>query len=64
MQLIRQKIKLIKQGHSPLDSYAALSTGEFFATIGEYFFKKPNLLKNEHPTLYAFLDDLFKGRIR
>jgi Mlc titration factor MtfA (ptsG expression regulator) len=64
MQLIRQKIKLIKQGDSPLDSYAALSTGEFFATIGEYFFKKPNMLRNEHPTLYAFLDDLFKGRMR
>ena len=54
---------MIKHGTSPLDDYAALSTGEFFATVGEYFFKKPNLLKSEHLTLYAFLDDFFKGRI-
>ena len=45
--------------HSDIDSYGATNEAEFFAVISEYFFEKPDKLKEHHPELYAMLVKMF-----
>ncbi len=45
--------------HSDIDSYGATNDAEFFAVISEYFFEKPDKLKEHHPELYSMLEKMF-----
>lgn len=47
-------------GHSDINIYGATNDAEFFAVISEYFFEKPEQLKEKHPELYALLDEMFR----
>ena len=40
---------------TPLDPYGAQAVDEFFAVASEMFFVAPQVLKQEHPQLYALL---------
>jgi hypothetical protein len=46
--------------HLPLDAYAALDAGEFFAVSSEAFFVKPARLQAAFPAWYALLADFFR----
>lgn len=59
VELIRQKMIEMKAGKSDIDSYAATSATEFFTVVGEYFFERPDLLKQKHPALYDLLAKAF-----
>jgi Mlc titration factor MtfA (ptsG expression regulator) len=59
MELIRQKTIEIKDGRSDIDAYAATSATEFFTVTGEYFFERPDLLRQKHPDLYELLAKAF-----
>ena len=50
----------IRQEKSTIDSYAATNEAEFFAVAAEYFFEKPEMLKENHPGLYAALEKIFR----
>jgi hypothetical protein len=43
-----------------MDSYAAESTGEFFAVMSETFFEAPDILLSEYPAFYALLSRFYK----
>jgi Mlc titration factor MtfA (ptsG expression regulator) len=45
--------------HLPLDAYAGLDTGEFFAVSSEAFFVEPSRLQAAFPTWYALLARFF-----
>ena len=61
VDLIRQTINEMKdKGHSDIDMYAATSESEFFAVVSEYFFERPEQLKDHHPELFSFLNDMFR----
>ncbi|MCS6905858.1 MAG: zinc-dependent peptidase [Bacteroidia bacterium] len=60
IELMQQEMRAIINRHSNIDSYAATSSVEFLAVVGEYFFTYPEMLKAEHPQLY----DLFKIAFR
>ncbi|MGV3559539.1 M90 family metallopeptidase [Larkinella arboricola] len=62
LQLIHASIGEIKTNHSDIDPYAMTNEAEFFAVVSEYFFKRPDLLQEKHPALYARLEEIFQQR--
>jgi Mlc titration factor MtfA (ptsG expression regulator) len=42
------------------DSYAATNEAEFFAVVTEYFFSKPEKMKDYQPKLYQVLQDFYR----
>jgi MtfA peptidase len=59
LQLIQQKIQEIYEDRSDIDAYGATNEAEFFAVVSEYFFERPDLLKEKHPELYGLLLKIF-----
>lgn len=59
LQLMRQKIQEINQDESDINPYGATNEAEFFAVVSEYFFERPDLLKEKHPELFALLQQIF-----
>lgn len=59
LQLMRQKIHEIYEDNSDINPYGATNEAEFFAVVSEYFFERPELLKEKHPRLYALLLKIF-----
>jgi len=58
-QLMRQKITEIYENDSDINPYGATNEAEFFAVVSEYFFERPDLLKEKHPELYVLLLKIF-----
>ena len=59
LQLMQQKIKEICDDRSDINPYGATNEAEFFAVVSEYFFERPDLLKEKHPDLYMLLLKIF-----
>jgi MtfA peptidase len=59
LKLIREKTEAIHGGEKDINPYGATHEREFFAVIGEYFFERPQLLKENHPDLYSLLTRAF-----
>ena len=45
---------------SDIDSYGATNEAEFFAVVTEYFFTRPQMLRNKHPDLFKIYQEYFK----
>ena len=58
--LMQEHIRQIRQGRSDIDPYAGTDTAEFFAVVAEYFFERPDLLRQKHPRLYEQLVRIFR----
>lgn len=62
LELIKTEIEHIRENkkeHRDINSYAGTNQAEFFAVITEYFFEKPDQLKEHHPELYEDLKHIF-----
>jgi len=59
LQLMQHEIKQIEENNSDINTYGATNQAEFFAVVSEYFFERPQLLKEKHPELYALLEKIF-----
>ena len=59
IQLIHKSINDIKANHSDINPYGVTNEAEFFAVVSEYFFKRPDLLQEKHPELFARLEEIF-----
>ncbi len=59
LQLMQEKIKEIIDDQSDINPYGATNGAEFFAVVSEYFFERPELLKEKHPELYELLLKIF-----
>jgi len=59
LQLMQQKIQEIYDDRSDINPYGATNEAEFFAVVSEYFFERPDLLKEQHPELYELLLKIF-----
>jgi Mlc titration factor MtfA (ptsG expression regulator) len=58
---IHALIREIRNGESTdINIYGAKNDAEFFAVVSEYFFERPDKLKEHHPDLYAMLDKMFR----
>jgi len=61
--LIRKKIREIRDFKSDIDLYGGTSEEEFFSVISEYFFEQPQLLQRKNPELYALLEKIFNQKM-
>jgi len=59
LQLMQHEIKLINENESDINPYGETNEAEFFAVVSEYFFERPQLLKEKHPKLYELLEKIF-----
>lgn len=59
LQLMQAEIKKIADSRSDINPYGATSEAEFFAVVSEYFFERPDLLKQKHPELFSILSGIF-----
>ena len=60
LHLIHRKINEIKANQSDINPYGITNEAEFFAVVSEYFFKRPDLLQEKHPELFARLEEIFR----
>ena len=60
LQLMQKKIQAIIDDRSDIDPYGATNEAEFLAVASEYFFERPELLKQKHPDLYELLERIFR----
>jgi len=60
LQLMQREIQMILENHSDINLYGAINEAEFFAVVSEYFFERPDLLKQKHPELYELLVKIFR----
>ncbi len=58
--LMRQNMELIRCQQSDIDAYAATSPVEFLAVTSEYFFKQPEVFRQNHPALYQIMTRMYK----
>ncbi|MEO0404406.1 MAG: M90 family metallopeptidase, partial [Bacteroidota bacterium] len=56
---IRQGLEDIRKRKSNLDAYGGTNPQEFFAVATEYFFENPKKLQQNHPEMYALMEELF-----
>jgi len=49
----------VEENRSDINVYGATNQAEFFAVVSEYFFERPQLLKEKHPELYGLLEKIF-----
>ncbi|MCG2616903.1 zinc-dependent peptidase [Terrimonas sp. NA20] len=64
LELMHKEIKRIQADKSDINPYGATDQGEFFAVVSEYFFERPELLKEKHPKLYELLALIFRQEPR
>lgn len=59
LKMMHQEMHRISAGKSDINPYALTNEAEFLAVASEYFFEKPQELKNKHPELYEDLSRIF-----
>ncbi len=60
INLVRETInEMRKNGRSDIDFYGSTNETEFFAVVTEYFFERPDKLKEHHPELFSMLEQMF-----
>lgn len=62
LKAMEQEIHRIKEGSSDINPYAGTNEAEFFAVVSEYFFKRPEKLRERHPQLFEILLKVSKRR--
>jgi len=59
IKMMHEEIEKIESNKSDINPYAITNQAEFFAVVSEYFFEKPDVLKEKHPELYEHLSRIF-----
>jgi Mlc titration factor MtfA (ptsG expression regulator) len=61
LQLMRDEMQKIQNNESDINPYGLTNEAEFYAVVSEYFFTRPDLLKEKHPELFGYLERIFGG---
>jgi MtfA peptidase len=64
LELVNKNIKAVIEGNSDINIYGATNKAEFFAVVSEYFFKRPDLFKENHEDLYNMMTQIFNQKPR
>jgi len=60
IKYMHQNIQAMRESRDKdINIYGATNEAEFFAVISEYFFERPEQLKEKHPELYGLLNEMF-----
>ena len=62
LNLMHENIKEIRANKSDINPYASTNQQEFLAVAAEYFFERPQLMKEKHPELYEMLEKIFRQK--
>lgn len=62
--MIHREMKRIHRRKSKLRPYGATNKQEFFAVASEFFFERPQDLKQHHPQLYNMLSRIFRQDLK
>ena len=57
---MHRTMREIRGNDSDLNPYAGTNEAEFFAVVSEYFFQKPQFLKEHHPEIFRILEEVYK----
>lgn len=60
LNLMNESIHAIIEGRSDINIYGATNKAEFFAVAAEYFFKRPDIFKDNHAELYKLMTQIFQ----
>jgi MtfA peptidase len=60
LRLMHETMQQMGKGRTDINPYGLTNEAEFFAVVSEYFFKRPDLLKQKHPELFEQLELIFK----
>ena len=60
LKMMHQEMHRIEANKSDIDPYALTNEAEFLAVAAEYFFEKPDQLKQKHPEIYGVLSRVFE----
>lgn len=63
LDLIHKKIDEIYEGESDIRPYGATNQTEFLSVVSEYFFERPEMLREKHPQLYEVLAKAFQQNL-
>jgi Mlc titration factor MtfA (ptsG expression regulator) len=58
--LVEEEMDKLLHAKSDFHPYALKNRAEFFAVAGEYFFEKPAMMKERHPSLYLLMQRMFR----
>jgi len=59
-ELVRHKTNEIVKRKSNIGDYASTNRVEFFAVASEYFFERPQMMKDKHPKLFDALSEFYQ----
>jgi MtfA peptidase len=62
LNMMYNSMEKIKSGESDINAYGYTNKTEFFAVAAEYFFERPDLLKEKHPQLFEMLARVFSKK--
>jgi Mlc titration factor MtfA (ptsG expression regulator) len=55
-EVLHRELAAVRAGQAPdIDPYAGTNEAEFYAVVNEYFFERPNKLREHHPALFDLL---------
>lgn len=60
LEMMRSEMEAIERGDSDIDDYATTNKAEFFAVAAEYFFNRPEAFADNHPRLFALMEQVFQ----
>ena len=60
LKMMKDKLDEMRSSKTDINPYGATNEAEFYSVVGEYFFKRPQLLRKKHPELYRALTKVFK----
>ncbi|MCP4442249.1 MAG: peptidase [Aureispira sp.] len=60
LEVMHQESERIEDGKSKMNPYALTNRVEFFAVATEYFFERPDAMKERKPELYDLMTKIFK----
>lgn len=60
IELVKKEIDAIYENTSDINPYGGENNAEFFSVASEYFFERPQLLKEKHPKLYSLMEEIFR----
>jgi Mlc titration factor MtfA (ptsG expression regulator) len=59
VKAMHETIGDIREGESDINPYGSKNEAEFLSVVSEYFFKRPDLLKERHPEMFGLMERMF-----
>ncbi len=62
LRVMHREIEAIRAGASDINPYGATGEAEFFAVVSEYYFQRPEYMREKHAELFGILEGMYGGK--